>query len=612
MTGGSWLLCLLIGLPAAFGALCFAIPKAWKAARAALLLLGTAGTLTLVILAYGREITLFQPWVGFGIDFSLRLYHFSGFIVLAGAALSFLVAVYTVAFAKGKPYGKMLYGCMLLTLSMVNGAVLANNLVVMLFFWEAILATLFGMIIAGGKDAYKTSVKAMAIAGVTDLCMMLGIGMFGYLSKTLAMDGGPIPLTGWGAVAFLLLMVGALSKAGAMPFHTWIPDAARDAPLPFMTFLPGALEKLLGVYLLCRICLDLFTFIPGSAMSYTLMLLGAGTILFGVMMALVQKDFKRLLAYHAISQVGYMVLGIGTGLPVGIVGGLFHMLNNAVYKCGLFMAAGAVEKQTGTTDLHQLGGLWRKMPVTFLCFLVAALSIAGFPITNGFFSKELVFDAAIESNLFFYIIAAIGALFTPISFLKLGHAAFFGKPTSKTENVREAPMGMLLPMVALAASCLALGFGNSFVIRRVLEPILGTHAEAGQHIGGHTNWLLVGISAALLLFAAVDHYLGFRRTGKGLSAADHYHYAPGLKTVYGWAEKKYFDPYERLRGPVGAYGRLCLAINNGVSWCYDVLAVRVVRFLSSLVRRAHNGNQARYVLWVLSGVVVVAVIFLLS
>ncbi len=604
------LLLWMIGIPAAAAALTFLTPAKGKAFNGLWLILGTLGNLIVNIMAAGKELTLKTAWCGFNMDFSLKLYHFSGFIVLAAAAIGFLVSVYTVSFSKGKTYNtKLLYGCMLLTLSMVNGAVTANNLMVMLFFWEAILATMFGMIMVGGKDAYKTSIKAVVIAGVTDLCMMLGIGLAGYIAGTLAMDQMRIPLEGWGLVAFILLLIGALSKAGAMPFHTWIPDAANDAPMPFMAFLPGALEKLLGVYLLSRLCIDLFDFQHGSPMSMALMILGTVTILLAVLMALIQRDFKRLLSYHAVSQVGYIILGIGTGLPVGIVGGLFHMINNAVYKCCLFLTAGAVEKETGTSNLNILGGLGKKMPITFACFTICALSIAGFPMTNGFFSKELIFDGAIESGMIFYIMAAIGAFFTPVSFLKLGHAVFLGKPTEATKDAKEAPLPMLIPMIVLAATCLIMGFGKSFVIGNILQPILG-HAEAGHVIGEHTNWVLVGISAALLGLAVLDHWLGFRRTGKGIESADHYHHAPVLKQAYDLAEKKVFDPYEQSRGWLNAYATVSLKINDGISYFYDVVLVKLVKWLSSLVKGAHNGSQSRYVTWVIGGVVIVAAIFL--
>jgi NADH-quinone oxidoreductase subunit L len=588
------------------------MPKGLKGAKEAALVLGFAGNLVINLCVYGKELVFEKPFAGFMIDFSLKLYHFSGFILLSAAALSFLVVLYTTVFMKGKTGAKLFYACMLFTLALVNGAVLANNLAVMLFFWEGILATMFVLIMQGSRNAYKTSVKAVIIAGLTDLTMMLGIGMTGYLAKTLTMDQIRLPITGWGTLAFILLMVGAVSKAGSMPFHTWIPDAADNAPMPFLAFLPGTLEKLLGIYLLTRVCLDLFEFASGSPMSWLIMIMGAATVVFAVMMALVQKDFKRLLSYHAISQVGYMMLGIGTGLPIGIVGGIFHMLNHAVYKCCLFFTAGAVERQTGTTDLHNVGGLGKKMPVTFICFTVAAASIAGFPLTNGFFSKEMIFDAALETNVVLYIAAAVGAFFTAVSFLKLGHAAFLGKPAKETGKVKEAPMLMLIPMIVLAVACLVLGFGKNFMINHVLQPILGETVEAGEHIGSETNWLLVGISVASLLLAALDHYLGYKRTGAGLSSADHYHDAPVLKTVYGWAAKKYFDPYHLGGFLIRGYAMLSLKINDGISWFYDVAVVRFVGWLSMLVKRAHNGSQSRYVLWILTGTAAVTVMFLLS
>ncbi len=604
------LLLYRILFPAAFALLAFILPKKSRRGLSGALLLGFAGNLVLNLISCDKALTYTLSWAGFGLDFSLKLTPFGSFMQVAAAAVTLLVAVYTVVFAADKPYARPLYAGMLLTAAMVNGVMLANNLAALLFFWEAILGTMFFMIMAGSKNAYRTSVKAFVIAGATDLCMMLGIGLTGYLAGTLQMDQIHMEPTGWGAVAFVLLLIGAVSKAGAMPFHTWIPDAANDAPMPFMAFLPGALEKLLGVYLLSKVCLDLFAFEHGSVMSVALMTLGALTIIFAVMMALIQRDFKRLLSYHAVSQVGYMILGIGTGLPIGILGGVFHMLNNAVYKCLLFLTAGAVEKQTGTTNLNKLGGLGKRMPVTMVCFIVAALSIAGFPMTNGFFSKELILDGALESNLFFFIIAAVGAFFTPVSFLKLGHAVFFGKPNDLTRDTKEAPRAMLIPMAALAALCLALGFGSGFVMTSLQRLLGGPVAEA--HIVGHTNWALVGVSAGLLLLAALDHWRGFKKTGKGLEAADHFHHAPVLRTVYDWAEKKYFDPYEMSRAFIRGYAGLSLKINDAISWFYDVLVVRAVGCLSLLVRRAHNGNQARYVCWTLFGLALTVAIFLLS
>lgn len=603
------LLIWLIAAPACLGTLSLLMPRNWPHGKEVLLVASGAVQLVLASLLLGKEVSLTMPWLGFGLDFSLRWYHFSGFIAFCIAALSFLVSLYTAAFSKGKAYRPLFYACMMFTQALAAGAVLANNLMVLLFFWEGIMGAMYGMIVSNGQKAQKTALKALMIAGATDLAMMLGIGLTGHLAKTLNMEQIHLDISGWSAVAYVLLMIGAISKAGSMPFHTWIPNAADDAPMPFMAFLPGALEKLLGIYLVTRLTLDLFQLQPGSPASLAMMILGVCVIILAVMMALIQRDFKRLLSYHAVSQVGYMILGIGTALPVGIIGGLFHMLNNAIYKCCLFLTAGAVEKQAGTTNLNKLSGLGRKMPVTMVSFLIAAAAIAGFPMTNGFFSKELIFDGALESGLIFYIIAAIGAFFTPISFLKLGHAAFFGKTGEEYENVKEAPKAMLLPMVVLAAACVILGLLKQPLIDHVLLPILGGHGH-GEHIGAHTNWVLVGVSAGLLLLAALDHWRGFRKTGRSVEAADHFHHAPVLRQVYDLAEAHAFDPYYWARGIKDGYALVSLKINDGISWFYDVGIVKAIGFLSLLMKKAHNGNQARYVTWVLAGLMIVTAIFL--
>lgn len=608
---------VMIIIPALFGGLIFLLPKNGEKLKNALLLCGFFLNLVLNLLICGKDIEFAKPWLEIA-PFSLRLYSFSSLILMCSAILSLLTAVYTVSFSKNKTYNTTLfYAGMLFTLAMANGAVLAANLLLMLFFWEAIMATIFMMIAAGGKSAYKTAVKAVIIAGVTDLCMMLGIGLTGHIAGTLDMANMNLPVTSvnsLGIPAFLLLTVGAVSKAGAMPFHTWIPNTADDAPMPFMAFLPGALEKLLGIYLLVRVTLDIFRLEPDSGMSFILMTLGVVTIVCAVMMALIQKNYKRLLSYHAVSQVGFMILGIGTAVPAGIIGGIFHMLNNSVYKCGLFYTAGAVENQTGTADLNQIGGLRKKMPVTFICFIIMAASIAGFPMTNGFFSKELIFDAALERGVIFYIFAAVGAFFTPVSFLKLGHAVFLGKTDdgNKTESakVKEAPLPMLMPMIILSAACLALGIGHSFITEKLLAPLLGG-AYPEVHIGGHTNWLLVGISAALLILAFLDHLRGYKKTGKGLKAADHYHNAPVLRSIYALAEKHYFDPYVVSFYAVNGFAKAALKINNAISWFYDGFIPRLINICTNAVRKAHNGSPSRYIIWALCGVIIIFAAFAL-
>jgi NADH-quinone oxidoreductase subunit L len=538
-------------------------------------------------------------------DFSLRLNHFSSFIILAASFFSLLIVIYSLSFFKGKDSAKQFYLYLLVSLSFVNGAVLANNLIMLLFFWEGLLLTLFGMIAIGGRMAFKTATKAFIIVGVSDLCLMAGIALTGYLAKTLVISEINLPLGSLGSLAFILLAIGAVSKAGSMPFHSWIPDAAEDAPLPFMAILPASLEKLLGIYFLARICLDMFRLNPDSWLSILLMIVGAITIFLAVMMALVQKNYKKLLSYHAISQVGYMILGIGTALPIGIVGGLFHMLNHALYKSCLFLTAGSVEKQTGTTDLEKLGGLVRKMPFTFVAFAVAALSISGVPPFNGFFSKELVYHAARERGIIFYVVAVAGAFLTAASFLKLGHAVFLGKLRQEHKDVKEAPFAMLVPMGILALTCVIFGIFNYLPLNNFIQPILGARLNGHSFAGLSGDWVLVSITLAVLLGALIHHLIAVKVNKSALKAADHIHHAPVLSVFYQWAAKKYFDPYDVGLKLINGITFFLWKIDRGIDWIYNSFIAGSACAFSRLIRRMHTGYYAIYISWSLAGVAIV-------
>lgn len=607
-------LLLAIVVPVAAGLLALFVPNRrtpW--APAVLASLACAFELAVAVYVFPTDCAFSRPWMGFGIEFALRLSRLSAFILLGIAASSFLVTMYSAVSMAKAPASRRFLAWVLLTVGFAAGAVLADNLVLLLVFWGGLLLTLFAMIVTGKSRPFATAVKAFVIVGITDLALMFGVMLYGHLAGTLSMSATRLSLDGLGAVAFLLMAIGAMGKAGAMPFHSWIPDAALDAPTPFMALLPGSLEKLLGIYFLARVALDLFELTPESWVSPVLMWTGAATILLAVLMALVQKDYKKLLAYHAISQVGYMVLGIGTALPVGIVGGLFHMVNNAIYKSSLFLTAGAVEKEAGTTDLRELGGLGRAMPVTMVVFLIAAASISGVPPFNGFFSKELVYDGAFERGWIFYAIALAGSFFTAASFLKLGHAAFFGKPAREARTVREAPLPMLVPMVVLAGLCVVFGVWNALPIDRLISPGLG-HALEGAHHGSFagfpTNMLLVGLTAAVLVLAILNHAFGVRRTGKGLGAVDHIYHAPGLESVYKLQATGALDPYRAVNGVAAVAAKGLYAIDRFIDWIYNVLATRLALATSWILRRLHTGNVNRYIVWALIGALAVVLVAL--
>ncbi len=594
MTGSAIFLPIIIPFATALAAL--VLPKKLPKALGIVSVAGTALNLVVAAFLFKSNINFSVPWSGFGIDISLRLYQFSAFIILAAAGFAFLITLYSTASLFNKSYSKQFYIYLLLSLLMVDGAVLSDNLVLMLFFWEGLLLTLFGMIAIGGKQAFKTATKAFLIVGVSDVFMMVGIALAAYLAGTLTISKISITAGGLGGLAFIFLMIGAISKAGSMPFHSWIPDAAIDAPLPFMAILPASLEKLLGIYFLARISLDMFKLNVHSWASATLMTVGAITILLAVMMALVQKDYKKLLSYHAISQVGYMILGIGTLVPVGIVGGLFHMINHAMYKSCLFLSAGSVEKQACTTDLAKLGGLGRAMPVTFTCFLIAAAAISGVPPFNGFFSKELVYDGALARGMIFYIAAILGSFLTAASFLKLGHAAFLGKGESKAV-IKEAPLRMLIPMMIIASLCVLFGLWNALPLKYLIQPILGSRLEGHNFSGLPHSALLVVITIVVLALALLNHLYGIKKSGKALKATDHIRYAPILGKIYDRAEKRFFDPYNIGLDIVSLFSKITFAFDRAIDWVYNSFTVKVTDAASLAIRKLHTGNYRTYIIW---------------
>lgn len=551
------------------------------------------------------------PFASHGLDMAFHIYKFSSLFLVFTASIFMLASLYSVVFLKRESCAGRFMFYLTVSLGMINGAFLSDNLGIMLFFWEGLLCTLFGILLMNNRENPKTAVKALALSGTADLLLMLGIIL------TVCQSGTPyiaqmqkLPISGVSAFGFVCILLGAVGKAGCMPFHSWIPSAADDAPTPFMVSFPGALEKLLGIYLSVRIVTDLYDLQPGSGMSIAVMTLGTLTLVCGVAMALIQKDMKRLLSYHAVSQVGYMVLGIGTALPVGIIGGLFHMLNNVVFKSCLFMIAGGIEKQTGTTDLRKIGGLGKKMPVTAVCFVISGLAISGVPPFNGFFSKELIFDAALESKFVFYLGALLGAFFTAVSFLKMGHAAFFGelKLPSHKNHISESGFGMLLPMAVLAGFSVIFGIKNAWPLDDLLGSALG-YTES--YSGWPHSVMLVAVSMLVLLLAAADHLYGFKKMGSAINAADHIHYLPGLRGIYALAEKGYFDPMNWMMHGMNAYGALCGYIERGVSWFYDVALVRAAKGAGNLLHRFDNGSLSRYLVLAIAGVGCVAMIFLI-
>ncbi len=288
-------------------------------------------------------------------------------------------------------------------------------------------------------------------------------------------------------IALLILtffIVGFGTKAGLAPFHPWLPDAHAEAPSPVSALLSGVMIKM-AIYALAR---TLSLFLPLGAfhpVALFVIVLAAFTMLLGGVMCLAQDDLKRLLAYSSVSQIGYIALGLGLvavgfGQSVSYLGGygaLFHLLNHALAKAGLFLAVGAIIYTTaGRRRMGELGGLARRMPVTAVVFFVAAFAISGMPPFNGFWSKLTLYFAAAKAHLWWALAAAIlTSLLTLVAFIRAGYRVFWSDGGSEEDQVeiREAPSAMLVPMGVLAGLCVVIGF-----FPQMVYPLLDSAAQA--------------------------------------------------------------------------------------------------------------------------------------
>jgi NADH-quinone oxidoreductase subunit L len=284
------------------------------------------------------------------------------------------------------------------------------------------------------------------------------------------------------------------------------------------------------------------------------------------------------------------------------------MINNALYKSCLFLTGGSVEKQAGTTSLEKLGGLWLKMPITFVCFFVAAISISGVPPFNGFFSKEMVYRGALERGTIFYLAAVLGSFFTAASFLKLGHAAFLGKAGVASKDVKEVPWSMLVPMIVIASICIFFGVYNRFPLSNFIEPVLGRQMPI-EHSSADNKTLVV-ITVLVLAAAFLHHLLAARVMGGGYKALNHIRNAPVLRGIYNGAEKRFFDPYDIVLRIINGVSKAFWLADRAIDKFYDSVSVRSAYMLGNGIRAAHTGNYSLYVVWSLVGTILALIMLL--
>lgn len=372
------------------------------------------------------------------------------------------------------------YGLLLLFLGTMNWTCATNNIVMLYISLEATtLATTFLITFYWGKRPAEAGYKYLLLVTVGIIfalfgCVLVYSASLPYLSghealllTSIGKVAGKIP-TSIVLLACAFFIAGFGTKAGLIPFHAWLPDAHAEAPAPISALLSGIVIKV-GVYALARTITSFA--LRYNAVVVFVAIIASASMLIGICLALVQDDIKRMLAYSSISQIAYVIEGIGLGTYLGIYGGLFHLLNHTIIKGLLFLTAGALVYMMGTRSIQKLQKMPKKMPITLFCFFIGSLAISGMPPFNGFLSKLTLFLAVAQRGLLWAaVIAIITSLLTVACFARAAYRIFWSKPATQlatNPHSKEVPVSMWLGMTVLALLCIVIG-----IYPKLVYPIL--------------------------------------------------------------------------------------------------------------------------------------------
>ncbi len=483
-----------------------------KYVRNTLVLIASGGAFLLIaalikpVFVDGKIITYWmggwEPVAGFAIGIGYTIDALSLIFGLLVVITVLLAAIYSTKYMEKDHHLGHYYTLFLMLAGSVLGLVLTGDIFNMFVMIE--IMTFASVALTAFRNnshgALEAAFKYLIVGSIGSSLTLAGIAILYSQCHTLNIAQISLVLgenLGVASVfAFALMLAGFFVKSYVVPFHAPAADAYMAAPTSVSMVFSGMVNKA-GVYALIRLVYVVFRAMQLEQIQIMLVVFGAVTMFIGVTMALAQHDFKRLLAFHSISQIGYVITAVGLGTALGIESGIFHAVNHTLFKGLLFLAAGAVLYSVGTTDLDKLGGLSKKMPKTTICFLIGAFSISGIPPFNGFASKWMIYQATFEKAMegnFLYaaitVVALVVSVMTLASFIKVTQAVFFGQLPKELEDVKEAPLAMRVPMWIMAALCVATGVFYRFIGDNVLTPV----AKATTDVSGYIN-AVMGMSA---------------------------------------------------------------------------------------------------------------------
>lgn len=445
-------------------------------------------------------------------------------------------------------------------------------------------------------------------------------------------------------VAFSLMMVGYAVKAFMVPCHTWPTDAHMAAPSSISMILSGVMSKT-GIYAIIRLVFMIFGLASNKPVGYLILVWGVITMVIGVSMALLQHDFKRLLAFHSVSQIGYIITALGIAIietgevsVLAMTGGTYHMINHAIFKGLLFLTAGAILYTTGTTDLESVSGLGKRMPFTMAMFLFGAAGISGIPPFNGFASKWMIYEAGFTGSLgIVSIIAVVVSALTLASFIKVGHSVFFGPINKEHKNIEDVPTSMKIPMGVLALGIVIFGLFPKVIVNKILIPVIKSVYDLTGYVSsalGNTydslfafdginniEFLTKGIynpTNFLILFVILLLAILVFVIFKGNNLGEEIHEKSDNEF-----DMSIFKKYEKHRGNSVNYSEAPLdaackydiyvggeqgeEVKVGANDLFWGMKYQLRGYFNS-IQKAHNGSVNDYSLWIVATLVIVSVI----
>lgn len=525
--------------------------------------------------------------------------------------VSFLIHLYSKGYMAGDARMPVFYAYLGLFTFAMLGLVISPNLLQTYVFWE--LVGLGSFLLIGfyfyKEEAKAAAKKAFIMTRIGDVGLFVGmillfwqVGSFEFDAIFQAVEEGTIS-GGWITLTAILIFVGAIGKSGQFPLHTWLPDA-MEGPTPVSALIHAATMVAAGVYLVANM-------FPLFAASHTAMMtvaiIGGFTAIFAASIGLAQKDIKRVLAYSTVSQLGYMMLALGSS---AYVAGVFHLMTHAFFKALLFLAAGSVIHAVHTQNIEEMGGLWKKMKYTAPLFLIGTLAISGIPLFSGFFSKEEILLATYaDGNYFLFWLGVIAAFFTAFYMFRLFFMVFTGENRGNGANAHESSTWMTLPMLILGVLAVLSGYVNT----SWFGPFLGEWLTEGTTSLGHAEvegpgWIMVVTTIISLL----GIWLAYLMYGKRSLARDWLSGSvPGLyKLVY---NKYYID---EIYGGSIIYGTRVLGLILAFFDKYIVAGIvsavaMITRGIGRLGGRIQNGQIQVYGIVIILGLAILAATFVI-